>query len=253
MHKTSKKWVLVLSNLAYLFPVGVLSMKMLNKSRNKTTELSLISLLLFVTFFSSWSYHTCKAHFEHNQPRCDFVCPQNSMSWTNGIGGNPHSKMTFDLSKLLDHLFAMFTLLMVVIHVIPIAEGVRKFMIVISLIWMMMFLTNGNEILATLPALLAFLLLVSFWFVIRNEKSTKTYNRNAAWSIAMFLSMLAFTFYQVDTEPYWLKHSLWHILSGISAAFLMSKTAGCYEDVDTENIQIPNWMNKLFTHPSRCM
>ena len=58
------KWFLVLSNLAYLLPAGVVgykTFKPVGRRLNKPDGFELMTLFIFVTFFSSWSYHMCRA------------------------------------------------------------------------------------------------------------------------------------------------------------------------------------------------
>jgi hypothetical protein len=261
---SSHKWVLVLSNLAYLLPAGVAAFKMFKptgRQMNKQDGTQLISLFVFITFFSSWSYHMCRADLSIRNDACVVqpeintqgcaVCPNNSMSWIHALPGSGE-RMSFDLSKFIDHFLAIFTLFMVIIHVIPIAEKLRKLIMVVSMIWMILFLSGGNDFLAGLPALIGVILMMLFWFNIHHQSGKQFVSRNKVWSLAVLSVIAAFVFFKFDTEPYWLKHSLWHIMGAVAAALLISKTAGCYEDIDTSAVDIPPWMQNIFIVPDEC-
>lgn len=262
------KWFLVLSNLSYLLPTGVTFYKMTKKGKgrmNSADGSELIILFLFVTFFSSWSYHTCRGdiaiergddpeELDPSIPKEDLCkeCPnQTSMSWACDLPGSGVDT-SLQLSKFIDHFLAIFTLFMVLIHVVPISEKVRKLFMIISLVWMVLFLSCGNDIIAAVPVLFASIVLLVFWWTIRKQQKKETMDRNTVWSLSILSSVLAFVFFKFDTEPYWLKHSLWHIMGAVSGALLISKTASCYEGINTDQVDIPHWMQKLFSTPNEC-
>lgn len=236
-----EKWLLVGSNVSYLIPTGVVWYNMMKKGRrtDAANGAELISVFLFLTFFASWGYHSCRADIEAGKP-----C---SGTLLNTIAALPGSKeIKFDITKFIDHLTAILTLILVMINSIPLSDKTRKSILIVSIIWVLLFLSAENDLLAIVPAVLAFLIITIFWFYIRHAQ---TGNRNVTWALAlifMFISLLAF---QVH-EPYWLYHSLWHVFGAISAAFLLFNTAACYEDM--EDVELPAWMRAVFTDPCFC-
>jgi hypothetical protein len=268
LNPEGNKWFLVLTNLSYLLPAGVTAYKMFKpngRQMNKQDGTELIALFVFLTFFGSWSYHSCRADLSISSgidicedtanstkiKPCE-VCPETSLSWVHELPGSSEEKMTYEISRFIDHFAATFTLLMVVIHVIPISEKLRKLIMIIAMIWMLICLSGGNEGFATIPALLSVMILLLFWFSIRTQKETGMYTRNKAWSLAIISTALALVFFEFQNQPYWLYHSLWHILGAVGAAFLISKTAGCYEDVDTSTVKLSEWMKNIFITPNEC-
>ena len=261
------KWLLVLSNLSYLMPAGVTAYKMFKPTgriMNRTDGSELIVLFLFIAFFSSWSYHSCRADvsFESGIDVCEnkpdvnkldqcAICPKNSISWVEDLPGSDGG-VSLQIAKFIDHFLALFVLIMVMIHIIPIKEKLRKLIMVISMIWMILFLSANNDVFAGIPVIIATILVLLFWFTLRKQKSKSFYNRNVAWGLAIVCTILAAVFFKWDNEPYWIKHSLWHIMGALGAVFLISKTAGCYQDVDIADVDLPEWMKKIFITPGEC-
>lgn len=262
------KWVLVLSNLSYLLPAGVVGYKMFKpngRQMSKQNGTELIALFGFLTFFGSWSYHSCRADLSISSgidineidpnpaklPPCD-ICPDNTMTWINDTPGASSEKMTYEIARFIDYFVATFTLLMVIIHVVPISEKARKLIVILSMIWMIMFLSGGNETIALLPSLMSVIVLIIFWFRIRNHKEKGFYTRNKVWTSALICFILAVSFLKWNNEPYWLMHSLWHIFGAIGAALLLSRTVGCYQDINENQIDIPKWMQSVFNTPNSC-
>ena len=257
------KWVLVLSNLAYLAPASVTLFKIYEGVIAPMDGAPLITLFGFITFFGSWSYHSCRADLAINtntdpcqeqaraaqakiQP-CDH-CPPNSMTWVNNIpGARKEDPLTFQLAHFVDYFLAEFTLLMVLIHVLPISCKARKLIMVFCMVWIIMFLSGGNEAFALLPSLLFVCIMIVFWaFTSRHQVDNgQFYTRNKAWTLATLSVILATVFFKFDGEPYWLKHSLWHIFGGLSAALLLSKSASGYEDINKKDMQLPRFLARV--------
>lgn len=264
------KWFLVLTNLSYLLPGGVTAYKIFQppgQRMNAYSGTELISLFGFLTFFASWSYHQCRADLSITTgvdvcqtnpktvdiPPCE-VCPKNNtLSWVSELPGSTQP-MNYQISRFIDHLFATFTIFMTIIHVLPIHDKIRKLCIILTLIWMVIFLSAGNEALALVPSLISFMVLIIFWYSIRRSgnKSNVFFSRNKTWVLALLSMTLAVSFFQWDDEPYWLKHSLWHILGAISAALLISKSADNYQDIDTAKFEIPYFLRSVLQDPTTC-
>jgi hypothetical protein len=233
---------------------------------DKVDGFQLVLLFTFITFFSSWSYHMCRADLSiragHDMCEASHAssgiadcatCPDNTMTWIHKLPGGSDNPISFELSRFIDHLLATFGLLMVFIHVVPISEKIRKLIMVISLIWMVLFLSGGNDAIAVLPAFISFILVMVFWFKTSKHNTEKGfYTRNKAWGLSVVSCVLAVVFFKFDTEPYWLKHSLWHILGAVSGALLLTKTAMCYQDVNVKHMDLPAAFLSVFTNPKEC-
>uniref|UniRef100_A0A6C0BN46 Uncharacterized protein n=1 Tax=viral metagenome TaxID=1070528 RepID=A0A6C0BN46_9ZZZZ len=236
------KWILVLSNIAYLIPAGVVLYQALKKHgqrMNKFIAAELVTVFVFVAIFTSSSYHMCRGDLairEDVDPEQMDVqgdadldpcaaCPDNTVSWIKHIPPS-NQEITYQLSKSYDHLFAMFALLIVLVNVIPLKQNFRHLYIVISLLWMGMFLESGNELVSGLPLIVVTVLVFMFWISVRKNIS---WRRNVTWTAALVCVIAAFIFYTLD--PYWLMHSLWHIFGALAGALLLAQTAGCYENV----------------------
>jgi hypothetical protein len=235
-----------------------------NNKLNKSDGSSLIILFIFVAIFSSWSYHSCRSDLTAEgkfnksatqatvniQNKCQ-TCPDSTMSFVNSFPGS-NDAMSFELSRFIDHFTAILTLVMVILHTIPLHEKIRKLLLVISLLWMILFLSAGNEAFALVPAILMLIMLLIFWFMIRKNKETGFFTRNKIWSLSFVFMIAAFICFKVESEPYWLNHSLWHCFGSIAAGLLLSKTALCYADINLDQIRIPTPMLNMFTNPYEC-
>jgi hypothetical protein len=259
------KYTLCISNLAYLFPASVTVYKMLKSKLDVSDGSSLIIMFTFVGLFSSWSYHSCRAdltldskidksaiHANYDQIEKCATCPDSTMAIVNYIPGSS-DKMSFQLSRFIDHFTAIFAIIIVILHTVPVHEKIRKLFIIISMVWMILFLSGSNEIVSLIPAMLLLLLLIVFWFMIRKNKENTFFTRNKMWSLSLIFIFAAIYCFKISDEPYWLKHSLWHVFGAISAGLLISKTAICYQDIHLDKINLPKEMRTLFTNPQHCL
>lgn len=259
------KWTLVSSNIAYLIPAMTTLYKMYKAELNKQDGSTLVILFAFVALMSSWSYHSCRSDLteEHIKtdksayqpgsegiPNCA-TCPPTTMTWVNQLPGSA-DPMTFEVARLLDHLLAIYTLVIVLIHVVPLKEKVRKLVMIVALLWLILFLSGGNEAAALIPAFLALILLIVFWYCIWNNNDKGFFTRNTCWTFAVILMILAGVSFKIMSTPYWFWHSNWHFTSALACAFLISKTAICYQDVDIWKAEFPPAMWNLFSSPEAC-
>jgi hypothetical protein len=254
--------MLVLSNLAYLIPVAVVGRNMYSSAKmNHVHGATLILLFLYITFVSSWSYHECRAEFvvdDGFDSSSEYIDPGSKCSsgstvaWMGGLPGS-EGELTFQLSQYLDHLVAVFTLFMVLIHVVTMDSTVRKLSMVASLLWIATFLSVENSMFAVLPIFVALLAFLSFWYVV-SAHQTANYRRKrfVAWGLASISLALALVFFQLHDEPYWLHHSLWHIFGALGAAFILSRSADCYQEINTRKVKLQNWMVPVFDSPAEC-
>jgi hypothetical protein len=173
------------------------------------------------------------------------------MSFVNQLPG-ANDPMSFQLSRYIDHLTAMFALIMTVLHVIPLHEKIRKLLLVISLLWIILFLSGGNESIALIPSFLLLVLLIVFWFTIRGNKEKGFFTRNKMWALSVVFMVAAVVCFKIVDEPYWIMHSLWHIFSSFSAALLLASSALCFQSINLDQIKFPRAMLALFTNPYEC-
>jgi hypothetical protein len=260
MSPGADKWFLILSNLAYLFPVGVVLYKWLMHSPSQPAKISgivatqMIILLTFVALVSSWSYHACRGDvseaegidideinpYEAELKACA-TCPNkpyNTLTWGTHIpGGKP---VDLNVSKFIDHFFALFVILFVLMYSLPLKNHVRGVLLVISMTWMAWMLAASNDGAAFLPILFVTILFIGFWRNIRKSSGVKGagfqgewIGRNQAWGTAVACIFLAGIFFVVISRPYWLMHSLWHVFGALAAGFLLMKHAGRHEGLSS--------------------
>jgi len=255
------KWFLVASNVSYVVPAIVCLYKMRLGARRRLDGYDggqLMVLFLFVAFFSSWSYHSCRADlnpsstYDADIPPCA-VCPSdNTVSWAKGLPGASFP-MTYQLSRFVDYFLASFTVFMTLLVVIPLHSKLRQFLLILAMVWIVMFLMTGNEAVALLPSLLALILVVVFWWAVAcgADDSQGWFTRNKAWAVATVFMIAAVACFLIVKEPYAITHSLWHIFSALAAAFLLMRTATCYQDI-RDDVKLPEWCRSLFTDPESC-
>ncbi len=261
MSNNSQKWFLVGSNAFYILPAGTVLYKMLwtnGRKLDRYDGTGLLVLYLFVALIASPSYHCCRSDLSSNNDsdtvsigNCS-TCPRdNTMAWTSLLPGS-EMELNFQVSKIVDYLSAMMLTLETLLLVMPLQAKLRQCILVISIIWMVLFLSTGNEMIALLPNLLAMILLLFFWWTVRKVPEKGPFTRNRVWGAAFVCLILAGIFFKIVREPYYVFHSLWHILGAIAAALLLSKLCACYEGIDDKDIDFPKWMDTLFTRPNEC-
>ena len=256
------KWFLIASGASYLIPVAVVVYNLFKprgRRLNTFIAVELIAVFLFVTVFTSPSYHSCRAglaikenidpdemeiHGDAGINGC-LTCPPNTMSWVRHVPMST-KELTYDLSKTYDHIFAMFALLLATINVIPLKQNFKQLIIILSLLWMALFLGSGNDIIAGIPVMIVTGLFVAFWIAVRKNISCK---RNVAWGLGIFCVILGFVCFAL--EPYWLMHSMWHIMGAVAGALFLAQTAGCYESIHG-SFTLPKYMRLLFKRPEAC-
>jgi hypothetical protein len=257
-----KKWFVVASNASYVLPAGVCAYKMLKRNGRRMDPYegtSLIILFLFVAFFASWSYHICRADLgvsndtdTVNIPPCENCPTNNTMGWTQHLPGSD-AAYNYQTARFIDHFMAMFTIVVVLITVVPFHDRIRKLILILTIVWMILFLSTGNESFALVPSVFLTLFLFLFWFTLRYQReNSEKLTRNRSWSLAVVFFALAITCFKISPEPYWLKHGLWHIFGAIATAFLLFKTASCYQDVNLNEIHFPSWLEYVFVKPGYC-
>ena len=247
------KWFLILSNLAYLFPVGVVLYKYFAHQPSQSAKINgivaaqMIILLLFVAFVSSWSYHACRGDVaekegvdidEMNPREAELKacasCPKkpyNTLTWGSYL---PEGEtVNLNMAKFIDHFFALFVIIFVLMYSLPLKDHVRGVLLVISMTWMAWMLAASNDGAAFLPILFMTILFIGFWRNIRKGSGVKGtefkgewIGRNQAWGAAVACIFIAGLFFAIINRPYWLMHSLWHVFGALAAGFLLLKYAG---------------------------
>jgi len=262
MSESATKWIVVTSNIAYLFPPIVCWWKMTrapNRRMDKFEGWSVITLFVFIAIFSSWSYHVCRADLgESNSvenvhiPPCD-TCPKdgNTMAWTSGLPGSTQD-LNYQTSRFIDYLLATFAVVFVLICVIPLHNRLRLLLIIITLCWMVLFLSTGNDWVSLLPALMMLIFLFLFWYTLRRQESKEFWSRNKVWTLAVVSFVAAVSCLKISPSAYFVSHSLWHIFSALGAGLLIFKTASCYQDVNLRDVDFPKWMEQIFVQPGEC-
>jgi hypothetical protein len=233
-----KDLLLVLSNTCYLVPALVAFNKTRRGELDSREASELIAVFLFLAFFASWSYHDCRNKKEKG------TCTNNTLSWVTCLPGSDDA-VHFNVLRFVDHFTAIFTMILAVTHAVPLKPRFRKTFMVLSTIWMLTMLSAGNHWFAVLPVVVAFTVLGLFWWYVRQKG-----RRNALWALAT-ISFLVGSVLFVIPEPYWLNHSMWHILSALAAALLLEETANCFQNTGDDR-DIPDHIKYLFRSRQTC-
>ena len=216
--------LLVYSNLVYLTPAAVVIYRTVKDTLPVTAAIELVPFYLFVTFFSSWSYHACRGNLARDG--VVDLCENNSNSQEYGVcntcpkTGLMFTEMQYNQAIILDHILAFYAILLSVIHVLPLRSELAMIARTIGLIWiigsLMVSSSNGDDIAIVIFIPLILLLLVFFAQTYKTFKS-----RAICWPIGLGFAISSFVcFFQ--NHNYWLNHSLWHIFSGVAASFFLA-------------------------------
>jgi hypothetical protein len=242
----SKDVFLVFSNLVYVLPIVMLLVKMYTeqgRGMNKHSGFALVAVFLFITFVSSWSFHGCRTEHivderPHNIPpesKCRHNCP---LSHVYRLYGS-ENETTYQLVTFIDHLMALSAILLVFMQVVPVRPEMRTLLYILSQIWFVTLLATGNEKLTLVPVAGAFVLFLGFWFHAKHGLDPRVRRkRHYSWVAAFLSFMVAFFFFEVHQEPYWINHSLWHIFSSLGATFVIYGASESYQFIhlqDTPN------------------
>lgn len=261
MERSLNSIILILTNLCYLVPVLVTAFKVKKSPRGVLFEEGVILIVfLLITFFTSWSYHECRGDTLRNMnsdikevssdvhiPPCT-RCKDTTMNWVQYLPWSD-DELTFNALKFADYFMAMYALILCILYVLPLKECVKRLFIVTSTLWLVLFLSAGNDRLSLAPLLLLLIMLAVFWYF--SAQCVPRYSpRNVVWGLSLGLFVMACVFFEIDKEPYWLKHSLWHICGAFGLSLLLSKSAARFEDIDIDRFKevIPDDLRGLFKY-----
>lgn len=247
MSEKKHKYLLIFSNLAYLFPVGVVLYQLLKRHGRRMDlyiGIELILVLLFITFFTSSSYHACRSDLSlsTNDPSQEKM----QIQFDPCLPCTKENNVPFNLSKTFDYFFANFISVLVLINVIPLKQNFRQLYIIISVIWFSFFLLSANYIAAAVPSMVALAIFFTFWILMKSHFSAL---RNGLWISAQILMVLAYVFFTL--EPYWLFHSFWHICGALAVGLLLMQSCGCFENINGQPI-IPSLLQPIFKPTNFC-
>lgn len=257
--------LLMFTNLMYLVPALVVAIKAKKEKGTALMEEGVILIVFFlITFFCSWSYHQCRGdklreyemdlteqYASHNIPACS-KCDKTTLNWLEKLPFS-RQKLRFVMLKFIDYFMATFSLIVSLLYILPLRECIKRLILVVTIVWMILFLSVDNDTLTLLPLLFLMTTLLLFWYYSRNACSDK--KRNVVWGLGVITFFVAITFYEFDKEPYWIKHSLWHIFGAISISLFLSKTAVRYENIDIDKFysNLPKDLKPIFkTVPNVC-
>lgn len=236
--------LLLFTNISYILPAIVLASKLKFLKNSSLMEEGILLVAFFlVAFFTSWSYHSCRSFqccnvvgdtnetYAHANIKSCATCPTTPLHWLESL---PFSKesIKFNLLKYNDYVFAFLAIILTCLYVIPFQECFKRCFLILSIIWILVTLSVENDRLACLPVIALIILFITFWVKVRPFDSDK--NRQIFWYFASACFLIALYCFQIDREPYYLKHSLWHIFGGLGLALLLVKPTGRYENIDFE-------------------
>lgn len=210
---------LIYSNLAYLLPIAVLLYKILYKKHFPKRVGFELALIYVAVMYFSINYHICRSEIakkdsDINQYQTEL--PENNIKQSCEIGGG----MVLDKATLLDHIFAFYAISITMLYLIPLDPYTRH-LIQSSLLIFIIVLQSYNElpyddIITAIPTLLVAIYFSYYLISSKTKKSNYYFVLSGA-----LLSIAAVMLFMLYPEPYWLNHSLWHILGALSGALLL--------------------------------
>lgn len=218
--------LLQFTNLSYLLPVAVIWYKELKQHTDRLVVEDAIALTLIFAFLglvASWNYHGCRSYIANIQ-NVDALQVQALPCQTFERQNCQESTISFEMTHFIDYFIAYFSFFLAVHAVYPVKS--RQFLLtfVFAMLWFLYFLMYNNRVVAGLPCIIIVLRLI--WFCLKSKSTShaKLQMQVCFWSAASLCFLVGAILLEVFSEPYWLHHSVWHILSGISAALFLSST-----------------------------
>jgi len=216
---SNSKNMLIYSNLAYLFPLIILLYKILYKKHfSKPIGFELAILYCAVMFFSS-KYHICRSNIAEKDG--DVIQYQSDLPESHKKQICPVGEgMYLDKATLLDHVFAFYALTATMLYLIPMKSEVRHLIMTIVLIYIIILQSHNkiynDNMITAIPTLI--ITCYFMYYIIHNKTNQSNYYFVVLGGI---LSLIAVILFMAVPEPYWLNHSLWHILGAISGGLLL--------------------------------
>lgn len=245
--------LLVFSNMSYLLIAFVALYRWHARSLTAITALEITVLVLFVTFFSSFTYHSCRVNMAEDSGTAAITSndgspnefPFNTPCQPRGLA---YVKTTFNESFHQDQVWAVYTALVLALRVIPLNPDLDRLYRTLALLSVTMLLLVTWEygwialIIVMVPALL---LLIAFIWQSRNTPAFHWKWRALVVGFALMVG--AWSLSSVGTgDWYTVFHSLWHILGGLAGALLLA--GGVSELPSPLNPHLPPWHNIWKTH-----
>lgn len=243
--KESLTWGLLLSNLAYLVPACVTMYQMsrfvpVERRMKFLSGLQIVIILIFVALVTSWSYHDCfgadsyphiwnRTHHNDNKDSMFDVSADCQSTDCKHHWFAPQSwlgKVDRDVSRVTDHQFALMAMVVVLINIVPLAEELRSFLLVLSMTWMSFTVNAGQTWLGGALVMILSLLIVRFWWKHRTDDSKTTRMRNIAWGSGVALALCSLVVFNFD---YGWAHVTWHVTSALAAACFIAQQANHME------------------------
>ncbi len=224
--KDTSFWLLILSNIAYFIPMIIVFIKTIQKTVSWPIGVELMLLYAAVIFFST-DYHWCRGELskdvDPNELQSDLEDNIKCKECPVGLG------MNYQRAWFLDHFFATYVLGITLLVIAKInnrglSDTIRVLLLVVvvgSLSFSSPGKNKANKFLqgvSVLPLVLIILAFGYYWWV--NKTSIATHHQ-IFYITGGMISALAMLFFSIYSQPYWLMHSLWHILGGIAGAFLL--------------------------------
>jgi hypothetical protein len=211
--------MLIYSNLAYLFPLSVLLYKIVYKKHfPKFVGFELAMLYCAVMYFSM-TYHMCRSDIANEvgddvQYESDLPDTQKKQMCPIGEG------MYLDKATLLDHIFAFYALATTILYLIPMKSSARHFIMTAMLLYIIVLRSYNTikyaNIIIAFPTFIAASYFV--YYIIHNHNKRRNFYFVLGGGV---VSLVAIILFMVFPEPYWLNHSLWHILGAIAGGLLL--------------------------------
>lgn len=211
--------LLVWTNVAYVIP-AMMTIYQMTKKRghrmNKYQGMSFICLFLFISFFSSWCYHSCQCSNDIRK-----VCYLHRLS---GSDNEP----TMEILKYVDYFIALFTLMLLLVHVLPLSDAMKLLCINLSVIWFTLWLMVGFKYVASAPVVIIFVLALIFWIMMKTNPLILI-----LLLLCIMISLICYAS-SPGEKYYWVIHSLWHVFSALTLALLLYQYTCCHDNLESK-------------------
>jgi hypothetical protein len=226
--------LLLFSNIAYMSPAVVALYKgFVSKTLNVPSAIEIAAFSTFVTFITSWNFHECRSNLasiegdaeeQSGSINAEYTpCPDTGRMWL---------KMCYGETRNIDNIFAIFTMLLIILHIVPLRDSVRSIYRTFGFLYIVFVILsvgpNDGSVIAGLPVMIALLAFVlPYLWVTRKRRDKESHIRRLTWSLSACFSIVAFVMFAMN-EKFWLYHSLWHIFGGLSGALLVAGASSGY-------------------------
>jgi hypothetical protein len=220
--KAGSRVMLIGSNIAYIAPIVIAVIKYIKGDIPFATAVELIVLFIAVILASS-NYHWCHSKFSADygdKEEVNFLQGDDCYKCPTGNG------MTISKASFLDHFLAMYAIGITVLHMFPIKMEYMIMLRVLLFVFilfiqvfsgMKLFFFNADKL-----SIIPILVLLIFWgFQAFRDKILIQKEHKKFYIGAIIVGMISIGLFGLLNRPYWLFHSLWHIMGAITSCLII--------------------------------